>query len=57
MEKLDSLKYIWLDNNQITTIEGLENLANLQEISLKENNISEKEIKEFQVKHSKITVL
>ena len=57
MEKLNSLKYLWLDNNQITTIEGLENLTNLQEISLKENNISEKEIKEFQAKHPKITVL
>ena len=57
MEKLNSLKYLWLDNNQITTIEGLENLANLQEISLKENNISEKEIKQFKINNPKTTVL
>ena len=61
MKKLASLKYIWLDNNQITTVQGLDKLTRdlsyLQEISLEENKIPEKEIREFQANHSNIQVL
>ena len=42
-------------------MQGLDKLTKdllyLQEISLEKNKIPEKEIKEFQAKHSKITVL
>ena len=56
LDKLTNLKYLHLNNNQITTMQGLDSLVSLQEVWVGYNKIDEKEIKEFQANHPKITI-
>ena len=60
IRKLVNLQELCFNNNQITTIQGLDKLTRdlsyLQEISLEENNIPKEEIKQFKTNNPEISI-